>query len=112
MFGGRTTIIPSEELCIGTLVSSSGSQSRVWAGWLGDGRSCQFCLYPHPHPEVLISPLRFLSAYAHLNDPELVTEVRLKGADRTPHSQVTIGRISQTLVFSPPLVISPLKYTP
>ncbi|THH31710.1 hypothetical protein EUX98_g2484 [Antrodiella citrinella] len=51
----------------------SGHQFGTWAGQLGDGRAISVLATPHP------------------NDPELVYELQLKGAGRTPFSRTADG---------------------
>ncbi|PCH42278.1 UPF0061-domain-containing protein [Wolfiporia cocos MD-104 SS10] len=51
----------------------SGHQFGVWAGQLGDGRAISVLATPHP------------------DDPDLIYEVQLKGAGRTPFSRFADG---------------------
>ncbi|KAF9645094.1 UPF0061-domain-containing protein [Thelephora ganbajun] len=77
ILSGRSMIVPFDEN--GKPVSApwslrySGHQFGVWAGQLGDGRAISVLTTPHP------------------NDPELVTEIQLKGAGRTPYSRNADG---------------------
>ena len=70
----------------------SGHQFGNWAGQLGDGRAISICKPKHrSHISHSISFFQLSVATSHPDDPELVTEIQLKGVGRTPYSRNADG---------------------